>query len=228
MNHDQFNFLTGRQNPPLVLVHDQVYVQPLVHQAFSALQAQAKKAGIDLQIASGHRTYARQLLIWNEKVLGKRMVRDLQGHPLHPQDYPPEELMSSILRWSALPGASRHHWGTDLDVYDAAALDQAELQLTVEEAQTTFGQLHAWLDEYLPASEFFRPYQKLRQGVAPEPWHLSFAPLAEQYQAQYTWEIFVENLRQAPDLLLREHVLAQGPQIFAHHLQDIARPSRLA
>ncbi len=228
MNHDQFNLLTGRQNPDLVLGPDQVYVQPLVYQAFTALQAQAKKEGIDLQIASGHRSYDRQLQIWNEKVLGKRVVRDRQGHPRHPQDYAPEELLATILHWSALPGASRHHWGTDLDVYDAAAISKDELQLTAEEAQTTLRHLHAWLDEYLPASEFFRPYQKQRQGFAPEPWHLSFAPLAAPYQAQYTWEIFMENLRQSPDLLLREHVLAQGPQIFTHYLQDIERPTRWA
>jgi len=28
----------------------------------------------------------------------------------------------AILHWSALPGASRHHWGTEIDVIDRAAL----------------------------------------------------------------------------------------------------------
>jgi len=32
------------------------------------------------------------------------------------------EKIASILRWSALPGTSRHHWGTDLDIIDAKAL----------------------------------------------------------------------------------------------------------
>ncbi len=32
------------------------------------------------------------------------------------------ERVAAILVWSALPGASRHHWGTDCDVIDAAAL----------------------------------------------------------------------------------------------------------
>ncbi len=28
-----------------------------------------------------------------------------------------QQKLSAILRWSALPGASRHHWGCDFDVF---------------------------------------------------------------------------------------------------------------
>ena len=34
--------------------------------------------------------------------------------------------MAAILVWSALPGASRHHWGTDLDVFDRAVQPPGE------------------------------------------------------------------------------------------------------
>ena len=38
------------------------------------------------------------------------------------------------MRWSAIPGSSRHHWGTDLDVYDAAAVTpDYQVQLTPQE-----------------------------------------------------------------------------------------------
>ena len=33
-----------------------------------------------------------------------------------------EDKINSILRWSALPGGGKHHWGTDFDVYDRGAL----------------------------------------------------------------------------------------------------------
>ena len=32
--------------------------------------------------------------------------------------------MVGILEWSALPGASRHHWGSEFDVFDLAALPE--------------------------------------------------------------------------------------------------------
>ncbi|NIM47861.1 MAG: D-alanyl-D-alanine carboxypeptidase family protein, partial [Gemmatimonadales bacterium] len=86
------------------------------------------------------------------------------------------------LRWSALPGASRHHWGTDLDVYDLAARPEGyEVELIPEEVDAggMFGPLHEWLDGRIAADAafgFFRPYERDRQGVAPERWHLSYAP----------------------------------------------------
>ena len=42
-----------------------------------------------------------------------------------------------------------------------------------------FDPLHRWLDERMAVNEshgFFRPYDKDRKGVAPERWHLSYAP----------------------------------------------------
>ena len=50
----------------------------------------------------------------------------------------------------AIPGTSRHHWGTDLDVYDAAALP-ADYRLELSPAEVApgglFDSLHRWLDE---------------------------------------------------------------------------------
>ena len=39
-----------------------------------------------------------------------------------PAPLAPDALIETILLWSALPGGSRHHWGTDVDVFDAAAV----------------------------------------------------------------------------------------------------------
>jgi LAS superfamily LD-carboxypeptidase LdcB len=228
MDDQQFNLLTGRQDPPLTCLGGSIYLQPPVAAAVQALQAQATKAGIDLQIASGHRSFARQLLIWNEKINGLRPLLDRQERPLNPRAYAPADLLKPLLYWSALPGTSRHHWGTDFDVFDAAVIKREDLQLTMHEAQTTLADLHHWLDEILPASKFFRPYAETQQGFAPEPWHLSFAPLAQTYQAQYTLEVFTQNLQRAPQLLLREHVLAQAAQIFTNYVQDISLPAALA
>ncbi len=85
---------------------------------FRRLQREARTAGFDLRILSGFRSFEEQLAIWNGKATGKRAVLDSAAVPLDITRLSERELVFAMLRWSALPGASRHHWGTDLDVYD--------------------------------------------------------------------------------------------------------------
>ncbi len=116
---------------------------------FLELQSEAREQGFDLQILSGFRSFDDQLSIWNRKATGQRAVLDSNAVPLDIAQLDPRELAFAILRWSALPGASRHHWGTDLDVYDAAAQpDGYEIELIPEEVNPggMFGPLHEWLD----------------------------------------------------------------------------------
>lgn len=137
--------------------------------AFTAMQQAAVKDGHDLQIASGFRDYTRQAAIWQRKT-EHIAVTD-------------ESALHNILHWSAMPGASRHHWGTDMDVYDPVALGDARLQLVPQEyaASGPLGPLYQWLRKHAAEYGFFWPYDIDRGGVAVEPWHLSYAPLAEQY-----------------------------------------------
>ncbi len=175
--------LTGRREQGLVDIDGQRLAAQAAD-AFRRLQARAREAGFTLAIASGFRSYERQLAIFNAKASGERPVHDDAGAAIDMAALAPREQLAAILRFSALPGASRHHWGSDLDVFDAAALP-ADYRgpLTPEEGAPdgVFGPLHAWLDERMAADEsegFFRPYDEDRGGVAPERWHLSFAPLA--------------------------------------------------
>jgi len=177
----------------------------------------ARTAGFELMIASGYRNYQRQLQIWNEKAAGTRPVLDDRGQPLDLSGCSDWEKVQAILRWSALPGASRHHWGTDIDVYDRLALPQDyQLQLTAEEADGLFGALHQWLDERIAtdaAQGFFRPYSEDRGGVAPERWHLSYAPLALRYQRQLQPDALWRAL-DSPTLALRATIAAHWQAIF--------------
>ena len=77
--------------------------------AFGRLQEMALTQGFDMVIASSFRSFDRPLLIWNEKAGGLRPLYDSSGHPLAYDQLSPWELAQAILRWSALPGASRHH-----------------------------------------------------------------------------------------------------------------------
>src|SRR5476649_1866916 len=87
---------------------------------FLALKAAAAGDGIDLGIASGFRDFAAQLRIWNMKYRGERPLYDAAGNVRDHAALDPQELIAGILCWSALPGASRHHWGTHIDVIDRA------------------------------------------------------------------------------------------------------------
>lgn len=174
---------------------------PEVADAFARLQQRAAVAGFELQVASSYRDFHRQLSIWNGKARGERAVHDDAGAAVDMAALPAEQQALAILRFSALPGTSRHHWGTDLDVYDAAAVPaDYQVGLTPQEVAPggVFDAFHCWLDERIAADEsdgFFRPYNEDRGGVAAERWHLSYAPLAQRCAQQITPETVGEIWR---------------------------------
>jgi LAS superfamily LD-carboxypeptidase LdcB len=186
---------------------------------FIQLRAEAQAAGFELAILSGFRSFEQQLSIWNRKATGKLAVLGSDARPLNIATLSEEELVFSILRWSALPGASRHHWGTDLDIYDIAAKPEGyEVELIPEEVDAggMFAPLHEWLDQRIAddtACGFFRPYDIDRHGVAPERWHLSYAPVASVYARMLIPELLRTTIEQA-DMMLKEVVLAHLDTIF--------------
>lgn len=219
--------LTGLDESHLVALLDGHRLQDEVSQAFSALQVDAREAGFELAIASSFRSFARQLAIWNGKASGARPVHDDQGELLLMTELAPADRLHAILRFSALPGTSRHHWGTDLDVYDAAALPPGyKLQLSPQEvaAGGMFDPLHCWLDARMAAGQsrgFYRPYALDRAGVAPERWHLSYAAFSTGCAAQLDADLLKSCWRCAREgegLLLYEEIEARLPQIMQRYV----------
>lgn len=187
------------------------------------LQAHAANAGFILKVASSYRSFERQLLIWNNKARGTRPVLDDAGKIVDLDKLSPRDKVFAILRWSALPGASRHHWGTDIDVYDGSCIaPDYQLQLTVAETQGDgpFAGFHRWLDEEFKQddSNFFRPYARDCGGIAPEPWHLSYAPLAKIFSRQFNQEILRQQLEQT-DLELKQTVLDNLDEIYQRFIR---------
>lgn len=214
--------LTGQDEthlcPPDVAEWLTVSVHRDVVEPFRELRDAAADAGFDLAILSGFRSFDRQLSIWNRKARGELAVLDSDARPLDITTLSQRDLVFSILRWSALPGASRHHWGTDLDVYDAAARPAGyEVELIPSEYEWggMFAPLSAWLDERIASGSafgFFRPYDRDRNGVAPERWHLSYAPLASVYARMLTPVLLRQTLESA-DMMLKDVVLAHLDEI---------------
>jgi hypothetical protein len=100
--------------------------------------------------------------------------------------------------------------------------DHYRVQLTPEEVADDgpFGPLHRWLDERIEAGAshgFFRPYDRDRGGVAPERWHLSYAPTAARYQRQLAARTLLEGL-DSPALALRDAVVQHWPTIYTRYI----------
>lgn len=187
------------------------------------LAERAASAGFIFKVASSYRSFERQLLIWNNKARGLRPVLNDAGEILDINSLPERDKVFAILRWSALPGASRHHWGTDVDVYGGAQIDpDYQLQLTVAETQGDgpYAEFHHWLNDELAQgnSDFFRPYAQDRGGIAPEPWHLSYAPLATIFSREFTQDLLRGQLEKA-DLELKQVVLDNLDEIFQRFIR---------
>lgn len=206
--------------------------------AFDQLRREARAAGFDPKVVSGFRDFERQRLIWNGKACGERPLLDSAGQPLDVAHMSPEETVFAILRWSALPGGSRHHWGTDFDVIDAAAVpEDYRVQLTPEEVadEGVFGPFHCWLDERIASGQsfgLFRPYAEDRGGVAPERWHLSYAPRAREFQELLTPETLRAQLQACQregDLALADAVCGNMEAIFQRFVAvpDDAYPTNI-
>ena len=126
------------------------------------------------------------------------------------------EIVYAILRWSALPGASRHHWGSDMGVYDISRMpEDYKVQLVPQESEPggPFYDFHLWLDDNLKHFNFFRPYAHDLGGIAPERWHLSYAPISHEYQQALTFELLEETISNA-DIELKPIILKELPEIY--------------
>lgn len=182
--------LTGQDSSHLCDLGGGQQLQAPAAAAFELLRMDAREAGFELAIASSFRSFERQCEIWNGKARGERPVYGDADERVLLGQLPHAERVHAILRFSALPGTSRHHWGSDLDVFDAAAVAPGyQLQLCAAEVAPggLFDPLHRWLDERMAADQsqgFFRPYAADNGGVAPERWHLSHAPCATPCEAQ--------------------------------------------
>jgi hypothetical protein len=85
-----------------------------------------------------------------------------------------------------------------------------------------FAPFSAWLDERIAARAafgFFRPYDRDRNGVAPERWHLSYAPVASEYGRVLTPDLLRSTIA-AADMLLKDVVLANLDEIFSRFVTN--------
>lgn len=154
---------------------DGMKLQPDVYEAFKKMHAAAKKDGIKLIIKSATRNFNYQRGIWERKWTGKRKV---DGKNLSKSIPDPVKRALKILENSSMPGSSRHHWGTDIDLnsfnnnYFRSGKGKREYDWLVANA-AQFG--------------FCQPYTAKgadrSTGYNEERWHWSYKPLSQHYTA---------------------------------------------
>lgn len=220
------DILLGKTTEHLVpLEGTKYFIHHMMLRDLLRLQKDAAEDGFDLQIVSAFRDYERQLKIWNLKASGQRQLIDDQERPLEFASLSPSQIIFSILRWSALPGCSRHHWGTDIDVFDAKTQRAEDLKLVPSETigEGPAARLHEWLDQKIltnSAHGFYRPYATDRGGVSPERWHISYYSLARRYKEAFSFSIFKKNILES-DMLLKDVVLDHAEEIYQRFLMNI-------
>ena len=90
-----------------------LYLRSDVYEAYKKMKRQADEDGIRLVIRSATRNFDYQKGIWERKWTGETKLSDRS----RASDITDEkERALKILRYSSMPGSSRHHWGTDIDL----------------------------------------------------------------------------------------------------------------
>ena len=170
---------------------------PQVALAFKEMQTAAKKDSIDLKVVSSFRSYAAQKDIWNRKY--KRFTSKGLSGP---------EAISKIIEYSTLPGTSRHHWGTDIDLIEGSKKVEGDVLLEEHFYQGQYQKLHQWLQKNASRYGFYIVYTKdsLRKGFLPEPWHYSYAPLSKEFLKVYQEKELIYSIKQDSSLLGKEFI----------------------
>ena len=155
-----------------------MYLRIVVLTAFAQMRKVAKEDGIDLRIISATRNFNSQKRIWESKWNGTRKV---DGKNLAETISDPAKRARKILRYSSMPGTSRHHWGTDIDInslspaYFASGRGKAEYEWLRDNAH-----LHGFCQMYSAKGE------DGRKGYEEEKWHWSYLPIASKLLTFYT------------------------------------------
>jgi hypothetical protein len=99
---------------------------------------------------------------------------------------PSKERLDVILQFSALPGTSRHHWGTDVDFNSVTSKDW-------EQGGAHFD-LGQWLQANAAKAGFIQAYSPGRKGgYNDEPWHFSYAPIAISLREMYEEDVDIQK-----------------------------------
>jgi LAS superfamily LD-carboxypeptidase LdcB len=193
LSKNEIVLLTGQGTPTL---YGQGY--DLIKEAADAyikMKVAAAKDGFELKVVSSYRSFDRQLAIWNRKF----EINSKEGMD-------PLENIKKITEYSTIPGTSRHHWGTEIDLISAQPkVDGDVLLANLFEGEGPYAALKSWMDANANSYGFFLAYPKdsLRKGFQYEPWHYSYKPKSKYFLKNYL-TIDLKNIFLSHEILGKE------------------------
>lgn len=181
------SYITGNFDPAkhedFVRIEDKhtdkndIYLRQDAYKAFKEMYEAAAKDGVKLLIRSATRNFNAQKGIWEAKWTGRRILSDGKNAA---KDYPfAKGRALKILEYSSMPGTSRHHWGTDIDL-------NAFNNKYFESGEGL--KVYNWLTQHAASYGFCQPYtakdDQRPNGYNEEKWHWSYLPIAQQLSDQ--------------------------------------------
>ncbi|WP_190811408.1 M15 family metallopeptidase [Flagellimonas sp. S3867] len=167
------------------------------YEAFKEMKKAAYTDGFDIKMVSSFRDFYRQEGIWERKYL--RFTEDDGMEPL--------DAIDKIIEYSTIPGTSRHHWGTDIDIINGYPKVTGDVLVPEKfEAGGPFEDFKLWLDENSEKFGFYLVYtnEPKRRGFKYEPWHYSYAPISIPMLTAFR-KVNILKLLQNEDFLGCEH-----------------------
>nr|WP_321231782.1 M15 family metallopeptidase [uncultured Psychroserpens sp.] len=167
--------LIGKGQPQLF--GDDFKLRKEAYDAFLRLTTEALKSDIRIQSVSSYRSFSHQNRIWERKY--KRNIAN---------GLSPKKSIKKIIEYSTIPGTSRHHWGTDIDLIDANVKQPSNVLNPAHfEGTGCFSKFKNWMDEHANDFGFYLVYtnKDKRKGFKYEPWHYSYKPLSKSYLNDY-------------------------------------------
>lgn len=153
-----------------------IYLHKEALDQFIHMYEAAKADGINLVIRSATRNFNYQKSIWEAKWNGSRVLSS--GINAAKDIKEPVVRAAEIMKYSAMPGASRHHWGTDIDMnaFDNAYFESGKGKLEYD-----------WLVANANTYGFYQVYTpkgaERPSGYEEEKWHWTYKPVSKHLTA---------------------------------------------
>lgn len=171
-------------------------LHPEAEKAFEKMKVAALQEGMDIEVVSSFRSYAAQKRIWNRKF--KRFTAAGMNA---------REAIEKIIEYSTVPGTSRHHWGTDIDLIIRNTSVEGDVLLdSLFHGNKPFSPLRQWMEKNASRFGFYLVYDKdsLRKGFNYEPWHYSFKKIAKKYLTHYVQNKMIFQIKKDSTVLGHE------------------------
>ncbi len=139
-------------------------LQVKVYDALQKMIVAASKKNIKIDVVSAYRSFDHQNRLWKTKY--EKFIN---------RGYSVKGAVYKIIEYTAIPGTSRHHWGTEVDLRDSSKRNTKYLK------SDSNSKYQKWMQENAHKFGFYLAYtdNKFRKGYNYESWHYSYREISK-------------------------------------------------